>query len=599
MDRQDVNRIAVFHFRLETTVQTLHNTWNSLVMSASGQKPSESKKQKQTTMGNFMSSDSGTKKSSHHNWNYSSKFTETFFVNASKRDTDQYRKGYPGKKDDLKLKDNLLFYTNEVASYPDGDFIDIIHSEWFGDYRRLEAHHGYIQWIFPIRESGMNWHAQELQLHEAKAIQADPKAKARVLKSYKMMLDFYGMKLEDEETGQIVRGDNYKERFAHLNRSYHNYLRITRMLKSLGELGYEHLKRPFVEFVLEEALEKETLTNCVDSCYKYWLETIKDNKDRKNLKQYVQKMKDGYGTKYPPGEDEYDSDEMDVSGNQGEMAEGGHRDGDKYDEDSLEAKYLQEKEDRIIAFHEQMNEELLGKNRFTTKGKKNLKEQENRLHESGDEKMETDDMTTEPEQTIEESKTENNSQERHGSNTENNSQETDVTKKGSNSQETDVTKKGSNLQETDVTKKGNNSQETDVTEKGSNSQETDVTEKGSNSQETDVTKTDNNSQDINFKNDAMFTKNSFVDYSQCHEYKKKNINNYEKKISIFFESGLEEWCFISHSDILKIAYVILMHHSDKNMITFFFKSIVLHKLLFKIKSKINKLIIKNWIKRFI
>ena len=49
-----------------------------------------------------------------------------------------------------------------------GDYIDNIHEKWKGDYRRLEMHHGYIQWLFPIRESGLNHHAQELQTHEIK-----------------------------------------------------------------------------------------------------------------------------------------------------------------------------------------------------------------------------------------------------------------------------------------------------------------------------------------------------------------------------------------------------------------------------------------------
>jgi hypothetical protein len=40
--------------------------------------------------------------------------------------------------------------------------------------------------------SGMNYQAQRLHLHELQAIVADPKAKARVLKSYRLMLDFYG-----------------------------------------------------------------------------------------------------------------------------------------------------------------------------------------------------------------------------------------------------------------------------------------------------------------------------------------------------------------------------------------------------------------------
>ena len=96
-----------------------------------------------------------------------------------------------GKEDDRTLKDNYQFYANEIPSSPDGDFIDMIHSEWMGQYDRLEYHHGYIQWyvegtnlffflltshlvwhlggyrLFPIRERGMNYHSQELQLHEA------------------------------------------------------------------------------------------------------------------------------------------------------------------------------------------------------------------------------------------------------------------------------------------------------------------------------------------------------------------------------------------------------------------------------------------------
>ncbi|XP_070565597.1 opioid growth factor receptor-like [Ptychodera flava] len=204
----------------------------------------------------------------------------------SDRDTKEYRSGYPGKKDNDSMKDNLLFYKNAIESEPRGDYIDNIHEYWWGVYDRLERHQGYIQWIFPIREKGMNYQSQELQLHEAEGIKSDKQAWARVLKSYEMMLDFYGMKLVDKEKGTIQRAANWKERYSHLNRSTHNYLRITRILKSLGELGYEHLKTPFVEFVLTEALENGQLKNCVNSCVQYWLHTIKSSKDRKRLTKY-------------------------------------------------------------------------------------------------------------------------------------------------------------------------------------------------------------------------------------------------------------------------------------------------------------------------
>jgi hypothetical protein len=84
-----------------------------------------------------------------------------------------------------------------------GDFIDKIHEKWFGDYAHLEIHHGYIQWIFPIREEGVNFSANRLQKHELKAIRADPVIRARVIRSYEMMLDFYGMVLVDRDTGMF------------------------------------------------------------------------------------------------------------------------------------------------------------------------------------------------------------------------------------------------------------------------------------------------------------------------------------------------------------------------------------------------------------
>jgi len=51
------------------------------------------------------------------------------------------------------------------------------------------------------------------------AISGSLAASARVLKSYEMMLDFYGMRLVDESTGAIERAENWQERFTHLNRS--------------------------------------------------------------------------------------------------------------------------------------------------------------------------------------------------------------------------------------------------------------------------------------------------------------------------------------------------------------------------------------------
>ena len=37
---------------------------------------------------------------------------------------------------------NYLFYKNSWPSRPDGDLVDNIHKNWFGNYDLLEAHHG-------------------------------------------------------------------------------------------------------------------------------------------------------------------------------------------------------------------------------------------------------------------------------------------------------------------------------------------------------------------------------------------------------------------------------------------------------------------------
>ncbi len=43
------------------------------------------------------------------------------------------------------------------------------------------------------------------------------------MKSYKLMLDFYGMRLVDESTGELERAPNWKDRFRNLNRFLLSY----------------------------------------------------------------------------------------------------------------------------------------------------------------------------------------------------------------------------------------------------------------------------------------------------------------------------------------------------------------------------------------
>ena len=73
-------------------------------------------------------------------------------------------------------------------------------------------------------------------------------------------------------------------------RSYHNYLRITRILKSLGEFEFENLKANFVKFILYEGMVEYTLDNLIDSCLKYWIGVLRNDEERENVLDYYEEL---------------------------------------------------------------------------------------------------------------------------------------------------------------------------------------------------------------------------------------------------------------------------------------------------------------------
>ncbi|XP_064476317.1 opioid growth factor receptor-like protein 1 isoform X3 [Ornithodoros turicata] len=168
------------------------------------------------------------------------------------KEMELYRNRNPAYQDDPNLTDNLKFYTNQLPLKSEGLFVDELHEQWWADYRKLEDNHDYIQWLFPTQSKNPN--CQQLQLHESQAIIADSVA----------------------------------------HRSLHNSLRITRILKSLGELGYEHLKYPLLEFLLKEVLKHGTLRKLQDSLVNYWIQTLQDDNDREFLLCIAQAVIDKY-----------------------------------------------------------------------------------------------------------------------------------------------------------------------------------------------------------------------------------------------------------------------------------------------------------------
>ncbi|KAM7405009.1 hypothetical protein PAMP_012300 [Pampus punctatissimus] len=206
------------------------------------------------------------------------------------KDMQNYRRRYPNLSDDDCSEDkmnNLQFYLNKFPSAPDDVYIDSFLKEWKNDYKRLERVHSYIQWLFPLREPGVNYMASELTKNEIEAFKKNEDAKKRLVESYELMLGFYGIRLVNKETGEVKRAENWKERFGNLERNMHNNLRITRILKSLGELGFEHYQAPLVRFFLEETLVKKTLSSVKRSVLDYFLFAVLDKHKRQELVRFA------------------------------------------------------------------------------------------------------------------------------------------------------------------------------------------------------------------------------------------------------------------------------------------------------------------------
>ncbi|XP_018535544.1 LOW QUALITY PROTEIN: opioid growth factor receptor-like [Lates calcarifer] len=211
------------------------------------------------------------------------------------RDMQNYRHDYPSQfrlqqwhqhmpSDD---KPNLEFYLGRRPSSPDGIYIHHFHSQWKGDYDTLEYVHTYIQWLFPLQEPGMNNEARTLTKEEIQDFRNSSIAKENLLKSYELMLDFYGITLCDKKTGEVKRASNWRQRFNNLNNHTHNNLRITRILKCLGTLGYPHYQAPLVRFFLKETLIQGELPNIKDSVLSYFVFAVLDKKQRRNLIKFA------------------------------------------------------------------------------------------------------------------------------------------------------------------------------------------------------------------------------------------------------------------------------------------------------------------------
>ena len=126
--------------------------------------------------------------------------------------------------------------------------------------------------------------------YESEEISKSYECRERIIKSYELMLDFYGIELVDTKTGELKRSKNYKDRYHNLNTSSHNYLRITRILKCLGICGLESLKSELVKYFIIEVFKNKEIENCKSSLVRYWLPTIREEKELIKLENLIKEI---------------------------------------------------------------------------------------------------------------------------------------------------------------------------------------------------------------------------------------------------------------------------------------------------------------------
>ncbi len=120
----------------------------------------------------------------------------------------------------------------------------------------LEQVHDYIQWLFPLPErSAFNPAAPILSNDDIRTIQQNPTIRQRLIASLRTMLRFYGLSLiETPAELQITCAPEFASRAEiWLSPGNHNFLRITRILRSLTLLG--------------EAVYAEAFLRCLESVF--------------------------------------------------------------------------------------------------------------------------------------------------------------------------------------------------------------------------------------------------------------------------------------------------------------------------------------------
>ena len=184
---------------------------------------------------------------------------------------------------------NLQFYRDEIPMKPVGLTVSEFHQKYRGDFGFLESCHSFIQWLFPNRERGLNYQAPILTQEESDEMRKDPAVLARIRTSLDVMLEFYGMSLINLPSGELAVRRNpatWSKCIRNLAWSSHNWLRISRILKFLTDVGMEAEKMAWLRRLRYEVVISKTLSDAINSFSRFWATTIADKADLKEFLEF-------------------------------------------------------------------------------------------------------------------------------------------------------------------------------------------------------------------------------------------------------------------------------------------------------------------------
>jgi hypothetical protein len=136
----------------------------------------------------------------------------------------------------------------------------------------LEAVHDFIQWLFALPEpSQFNPDAPLLTDEDIAAFKSDPVLQANLMKSFERILAFLGLSLSHQ--GEVVEGQNFTARVPDVWGSpNHNWLRITRILRSLMLLGMEGQAQAFYRWL--DATYRSRKFPIPANTFRYWTKAV-------------------------------------------------------------------------------------------------------------------------------------------------------------------------------------------------------------------------------------------------------------------------------------------------------------------------------------